>query len=161
MDAGPVVGHENRVAGIRRIIFHAGGLAGGEAFEAKALFEARDVLRGFVGDAGDRVSVIKEFPGAVGAIRAALAEKAAMTVLSGSDLAGVRGMGVVNNLQYLAFSDTADTVQIGAALAFHLAGVLGLLPQPIEDARGGQYREPGHGSEIMPVSEKVFHRLIS
>src|SRR6267378_545321 len=57
VNARPVVGHEDRVAGVRRVILHARGLACGKALQAKPLFKTRDVLGGFVGDAGNRVAV--------------------------------------------------------------------------------------------------------
>ena len=57
MQAGPVVRHKNRIAGIGRIVLHAGGLAGSDALEAQALFKARNVLRGFVRDAGNGIAV--------------------------------------------------------------------------------------------------------
>src|SRR4029077_18521449 len=51
MQTGPVVRHKDRIAGIGRIVLHAGRLAGSDALEAQALFETRYVLRGFVGNA--------------------------------------------------------------------------------------------------------------
>src|SRR2546429_5307578 len=55
--AGPVVGHEDGVDGIGRIVFYAGGQAGNEAVEAHLALEAGDVLRGVIGHAGNRVAV--------------------------------------------------------------------------------------------------------
>ena len=43
VDAGPVVGYHDGVAGIYRVVFHAGGLAGYEAIQAAALSES-DVM---------------------------------------------------------------------------------------------------------------------
>src|SRR6516164_6840526 len=55
--AGPVVGHKDGVDGIGRIVFDAGRKAGNEAVEAHLAFEARDVLRGVIGHAGNGVAV--------------------------------------------------------------------------------------------------------
>jgi hypothetical protein len=121
-----------------------------------------DVLRGFVGDAGDGVGVVEELPRAVGQSGGVLGEEsAAPTVLPRARFLGVRGVAVVGYLEHLAFDDAADAVQISAPLALEIRGVHGLLPQPEEDAGGGQNGEAGHGSEIVPIREKLFHRLIS
>src|ERR1700680_1103262 len=61
--ARPIVGDEDRIARIRGIVLDAGGLAGDETFETELPFEAGDVLRGVVGDAGNRVTVSDEVPG--------------------------------------------------------------------------------------------------
>jgi hypothetical protein len=61
VQARPIVGGEDGIRGIRGVIFHAGGLAGGSARQMKALFEAGDILRGLVGDAGNGIRVIEEF----------------------------------------------------------------------------------------------------
>src|ERR1039458_4665555 len=61
-NAGPIVGHQYGIAGIGRIIFHAGRLACRQAFQAKALFEAGEVLRGFVGDPGNGIAISNEAP---------------------------------------------------------------------------------------------------
>ena len=58
MQAGPIVGEKNRVAGIRGIVLHAGNLTGGDARKMEALFEAGNILRGFVRDAGNRICVV-------------------------------------------------------------------------------------------------------
>ena len=53
VQARPIVGQEDGVAGIGGVVFDAGGLAGGYAAQVLGFFQAGDVLRGFVGDAGD------------------------------------------------------------------------------------------------------------
>src|SRR5579871_91550 len=57
VQARPVVGHQNRIAGIGGIVFHAGRLPGSDALEAQTLFEPGDVLRGFVRDPCNRIAV--------------------------------------------------------------------------------------------------------
>src|ERR1039458_3301429 len=65
VDAGPVVGHEDRVAGVCWVIFHTGGLAGGKTLEAKAFLKTRDVLRGFIRNPGDGIAVSNQAAHAV------------------------------------------------------------------------------------------------
>ncbi len=60
MQAGPIVSQEDGIAGVRRIVFDAGNLAGRDARQMQAFFEAGDVLRRFVGHAGNRVGIVKE-----------------------------------------------------------------------------------------------------
>ena len=59
-EAGPVVGDDDGVGGVGRIVLDASGLAGDEAFEFDLAFEAGDVLRGVIGDAGNCVAVGNE-----------------------------------------------------------------------------------------------------
>src|SRR5271168_5221000 len=66
VQAGPIVGEEDGVAGIGGVVLDAGGLAGGYAAEVLGFFEAGDILRGLVGDAGDRVGVVEQLLRAVG-----------------------------------------------------------------------------------------------
>ena len=65
MQAGPIIGEENRIAGIGGVVFYAGGLAGGDASQVGHFFEAGDVLGGFVGDAGNRIGVVEKLLRAV------------------------------------------------------------------------------------------------
>ena len=62
----PIVGEQDGVAGIGGVEFDAGGLAGGYAAEVLGFFEAGDILRGFVSDAGNRVRVVEQLLRAVG-----------------------------------------------------------------------------------------------
>ena len=73
--AGPIVGDKNRVAGICRIVLDAGRLAGDETFEANLSFKARDILRGLIGDAGNRVAVGDEMTRAIVGQRTSAAKK--------------------------------------------------------------------------------------
>src|SRR5258708_6187614 len=54
--AGPIVGDKDGVAGIGRIVFDAGGLAGREAVKTNLAFQAGNILRSLIGDSGKRVS---------------------------------------------------------------------------------------------------------
>ena len=55
--AGPVVGYQDRIGWIGRIILDAGGLAGCELIEADLAFQTSNVLRGVVSDTGNRIAV--------------------------------------------------------------------------------------------------------
>src|SRR5487761_19025 len=110
---GPIIRDQNRVAGIRRIVFHAHGLSRDDAFEAGLFFQSADVLRRFVRHAGNRIGVeehamvwffyffavraLAENPGAGGAF-----------------LFG----GPFDNFENLSVDDAAHAIEIGAALAF-------------------------------------------
>src|SRR5260370_31054580 len=59
---GPVVGHEDRIRGIGGVVLDAGWLAGDEPIETHLAFQAGDVLRGLIGDAGNGVAVGNELP---------------------------------------------------------------------------------------------------
>ena len=61
-DAGPIIGDEDGVAGVGWIIFDAGRLAGRQPLQAKALLEAGNVLRGFIGDTGNGIAISYEAP---------------------------------------------------------------------------------------------------
>src|ERR1700687_1086813 len=58
----PVVGDQNGVAGICRVVFDAGRLAGNQALETNLALQAGDVLRGVIGNAGDGVAVRDKMP---------------------------------------------------------------------------------------------------
>src|SRR3990172_4432402 len=62
----PIIGQQDGVAGVGRVILDAGRLAGNEPVETRARFEARDVLRRFVAHTGDRIAVAHQFAVAVG-----------------------------------------------------------------------------------------------
>src|ERR1700732_1563266 len=55
--ARPVVGDQDGIRRIRRVIFYAGGLASDELVEVHLAFEAGYILRGVIGDAGNGVAV--------------------------------------------------------------------------------------------------------
>src|ERR1700730_782424 len=55
--AGPIVGDEDGIARIRRIVLHAGGLARDEPLETDLPFQTCNILRGVIGDSGNRVTV--------------------------------------------------------------------------------------------------------
>ncbi len=55
--ARPIISDQNRIAGIRGIVFHARWIASHEALKAHLAFEASDVLRGLIRDSGDRIAV--------------------------------------------------------------------------------------------------------
>ena len=51
VQAGPVVGNEDGIAGIRGIVLHARRLARSDSAQVSARFEAGNILCGFVRDA--------------------------------------------------------------------------------------------------------------
>src|ERR1700687_3329226 len=55
--SGPIVGNQNRIAGIGGVVLNAGGLPGDETFEANLALETRDVLCRVIRHAGNRVAV--------------------------------------------------------------------------------------------------------
>jgi len=115
VEAGPIVGEENRVARVRGVVFYAGGLAGSHAGKVKALLEAGDVLGGFIGYAGDRVSVVKKAERQPG-FDAAFRRSRGSWFGSGRWRRLTR---VLHHLQDLSFDDAADAIQVGAALSFN------------------------------------------
>src|SRR6516162_470755 len=56
-EAGPIVGNDDRIAGICGIVLHAGGITGHQALHTNLAFKTSDVLRGVIGDAGNRITV--------------------------------------------------------------------------------------------------------
>src|SRR6516162_10746255 len=109
--AGPVVGHEDGVDGIGRIVFDAGRKAGNEAVEAHLAFEARDVLRGVIGHAGNGVAVRDQMARAQVGKRTGTKPK--------QFFAGLLRFGrMLGKVYDLTFGDAADLVQVETALAF-------------------------------------------
>src|SRR6266568_6917850 len=53
----PIVGDEDGIAGIRGVVLDARGLAGDKTLQANLAFEAGDVLRRVIGNAGNQVAV--------------------------------------------------------------------------------------------------------
>src|SRR3984885_46545 len=145
VEAGPIVGEENRVAGVRGVVLYAGGLAGGYAGKVESLLEAGNVLGGLIGYAGDCVSVVKKAerqPGFDGAFRH---RRRRLT-------------RVLHNLQDLSFNDAADAIQIGTALAFDCGVVKWFAPQPEKHPYGRENHQSRHGNQVLPIGEKVFQR---
>src|ERR1700675_4230971 len=151
--AGPIVGDENGVAGIGRIVFDAGGLAGDEAFEANLAFETGDVLRGVIGDAGNRVAVRDQMARTVVRKRASTAEKS---------LACLFWLGrMLGELDDLAFGNTADLIEMKTALAFRVLGLDGGTEKSIGEQDDGGDGGTSHGEHKSPISEQRFQRADS
>src|SRR4030081_1469987 len=53
--AGPVISDDDGIAGIGGVVLHAGGLPGNEPLKSNLPFEAGDVLRSVIGNAGNRI----------------------------------------------------------------------------------------------------------
>jgi len=151
----PIVGEEDGIRGVRGVVFYAGDLAGGDAGEMQPLFEAGDVLRGFVRDAGNRIRVVeKPLRGVRRQVRMMFGE--------GVGTFGVpirrwsRGGLVLRYFEHLAFDDAAHAIQVGAALPFEFALILGLLLQPKDHAYGRQDDESRQRKKVVPIGEQAF-----
>jgi hypothetical protein len=59
---------------------------------------------------------------------------------------------VVDNLQYLAFDDSPDPVEVSATLVFEIIGGRGLAPQPKHHQRSCEDGETGRRKQIVPVA---------
>ena len=143
MEAGPIVGEEDRVAGVGWVVLDAGVLAGDYGAEVGLFFEAGDVLSGFVGDAGNRVSVVEQLLRAVG-------DSVAPAEHAGALHSG-RGAGMVHDLEHLAFNDAAYAIQIRAALALDLTGIFRFAAQPEDDSDQRQDEEAGQRRPVVPI----------
>src|ERR1700744_1729252 len=97
----------------------------------QSFLEPSDILRRFVRPAGNRIGIIKQFLGAR-RMREVLpfGQKAGLMASSvflvGTRVSGIRGAVVVDNLQYLAFDDSPDPVEVSATLVFEIIGCRGL-----------------------------------
>src|SRR5580704_1017650 len=152
VQARPIVGKQNRVRGIRRVVLDAGGLAGGGLRDQQPFFETRDVLRGFVRHPGNRICVVNQFLRAVagGGWTAFAKHSRAWRFF--------RFAGMFGNLQNLAFHDPSNAIQIRTPLAFQFARILGLSPQPENQSHDGERSKPDHGQQIAPIAQKIFQR---
>src|ERR1700683_2625684 len=126
VEAGPIVGEENRVARVRGVVCYAGGLAGSHAGKVKALLETGDVLGGFIGYAGDRVRVVKQAERQPGFDRAFRRSRGRWFGTGWWR----RPTRVLHHLQDLSFDDAADAIQIGAALSLDGGVVRRFAAQP-------------------------------
>jgi len=113
VEATPIVGDEDGVAGIGGIVFDAGVLAGDEAGDDDAILEAGDVLRSFVSDAGDGVGVADEFSAGDYGISASAGHPEQSAAGRGSG-------GQFDELGNLAFADAADLIDAQTAAAFDI-----------------------------------------
>jgi hypothetical protein len=66
---------------------------------------------------------------------------------------------VFDNFQDLAFDDTADAIEVGAALAFDVALVFGFAAEPEDDADEDDHRDSGERKPIVPIIQELFQRL--
>ena len=102
---GPIVGHENRIAGIGRIVFHARGLSGNEAFKADLPFESGDVLSRVVGDAGNCVAVRNKMARAIVSERLRARTEDTFTYFG-------RFRRMFHELDDLTFRDASDLIEV-------------------------------------------------
>src|SRR5580704_19575370 len=108
-EAGPVVGDDDRVGGIGWVVLDAGGLAGDETLEFDLAFEAGDVLGGVIGHAGDCVAVGNEMARTI--VDYGDGTRTEQTLL----LRWFFGR-ILNDIDDLAFGDTADLIELKATL---------------------------------------------
>jgi hypothetical protein len=152
--AGPIVGDENRIARIRGVVLHAGGLARDQPFETDLPFETGNILRGVIGDSGNRVTVGDQVSG----------PQINNGTRSGTEefsLSLARLGRMLGQFDDLPFRDTPDLIQVQAPPAF---GVLGLFPwakKGISDHQDRREGGPAHGENNFPVLEQGSQLAIS
>src|SRR5580692_6153284 len=152
--ARPVVGDENRIAGIRRIVFHAGGLTCDEAFETDLPFETGDVLRGVIRDAGNCVTVRDEVPRPqIDNWPGARTEK---FLLRFTRLGRMFGQ-----LDDLPFRDAPNLIQVQTAPALRVLGLFRRTKKSVGDHSKCNNRRARHGKDKLPVREQRFQLAIS
>jgi len=142
MQAGPIVRHKNRVAGIGGIVLHAGGLAGGDALEAQALFESRHVLRGFIRDARDRVAVTDQAAQTVstGSVRRSFASRKHWWIAR--FLRGFKSLRF-DKLDNQALNNAADLIELKTAAAFFVLRIIRFSEIVTQShGRGGHHERP-------------------
>ena len=59
----PIVCDKYRIAGVRRIVLHAGGLPRNKPFEADSPFKPGDILRRVISDTRNRITICDKVPG--------------------------------------------------------------------------------------------------
>ena len=148
---GPIVGDENGIDWVRRIVFDAGGLAGNQTFEAHLAFQAGDVLRGVIGDAGDGVAVGDELARAIDCRRLGLAAK-------NSAWSGAWFCGVFGEFDHLAFGDATNLIEVQTAAAFSFFRIDCRAKKGIGDHRDCGECCAGDGGESFPISEQALQR---
>src|SRR6266446_9998994 len=156
VNAGPVVGHEDRIAGVRRVILHARGLACGKALQAKPLFQTRDVLGGFVGDAGNRVAVSNQTTHAICGPawqRAfALGEHGDAGFLSG-------GCRCFHKLNDKAFHDSAHLIELKTAAALLVFRILWFLKVTMQNHSRCSDDQRRDSDDDPPIDSQLVQRL--
>jgi hypothetical protein len=156
VNARPIIGHDNRIAWVGRIVFHAGGLSGGKQVQPNALFEASHVLRGFIGHAGDGIAVADE-------LAAAVREHSACLRPGAKQSARFRWRRRhFHKLGHLAFNDAAYLVNAQPATPFQLFRCGSVMESPVQSESGRQgYSGPG-ACKNTPIRSEVpqLSRLI-
>ena len=151
MQATPVVGDEDGVAGIGGIVFDAGVLAGDEAGDDDAILEAGDVLRSFVGDAGDGVGVADEFPAGDYGISASAPH-------SEQSAAGRGSGGQFDELGDLAFANAADLIDAETAAALDVIFRSGAGKYPVDKVAADYGRRGADKSPVTHIGVQITQR---
>ncbi len=130
-ETGPIVGDDDGVGGVRGIVLDAGWLAGDEAFEFDLAFEAGDVLRGVIGHAGDCIAVGNQVTRAIIHHRGR----------AWSEQAWFRGLlgWMFDDVDDLAFGDSADLIELKAAPAFEVFRSLRRTEESVSDHAHGNF----------------------
>src|SRR5882672_7080536 len=144
--ARPVIGDDDGIAGIGGVVLDAGGLAGNEPFEADLPFEAGDVLRGVIGNPGNRVAVGDEVTGPSGFERARATAKQTLRCF-------LRFRRMLNKLDHLAFGNSANLVQMKTAFALRFFRVDGRVEECVSDHGQRSDCSPAYSQHKFPVSE--------
>ncbi len=123
----------------------------------KSLLKPGDILRRFVRDAGNGISVIKQllrFAGVRGVLP--LGQKADRTdasfFLAGAGVSGTRRAAVIDNLQYLALDDPPNPVEVSATLIFEIVGSGRLAAKPKYDEYSREDGKTSRRKQIIPVA---------
>ena len=142
--AGPVVGHDDGIGRVGGVVLDAGGLAGDEAFEFDLAFEAGDILRGVIGDAGNRVAVGDEMTRAIVWHRTRARTKTLWRGLFGR---------ILDEIDDLAFGDAADLIELKAALPLDVFGWFRGAKERIGDHRNGGDGGHSHTQRNFQIGE--------
>src|SRR5712691_476318 len=152
--AGPVVGHEDGIARIGRVVLDAGGLASDEAFQPNLAFQAGDVLRGVIGNAGNQIAVGNEMAGTH--VRQRMSARAEQTFAR-----RFRFRWMLGELDDLPLGNSANLVQMQPPLALLFLRIHSGAEEGINDhGQGGDCRAT-HGENYFPVGKQGFQRTDS
>src|SRR6185437_8439491 len=128
-DSGPIVGQENGIARIGRVVLHAGGLADSNALQMGLFFKPGHILSRLVCNSRNRIGIVEKLLRAILWHYTSPAKQTSASRCNrfGLSLRRVIGFGVVHHFQYMSFDDPPHAIQINAAVAFEYIGIFRLL----------------------------------
>src|SRR5882724_6739195 len=145
--ARPVIGDDDGIAGIGGVVLDAGGLACNKPLEANLSFQAGDVLRSVISNAGNRIAVGDEVARPSRFERAGAPAKQTLACF-------LRFRRVLNKFDHLAFRNSPNLVQMKTALAFRFFRVHRRAEECVSDPGQRGDRGATHGQHQFPVSEQ-------